>query len=80
MSDNPFDRLRTALQNLLDSEGDGWQLSHYTVVLGLERMDSSGQLSSTTWMIVPHDQPDYITDGLVHAAEDMRANADIDDD
>lgn len=80
MTENPFDRLRAALQNLLDHEGDGWQLSHYTVILGLERMDSAGALSSTTWMVVPTDQPDYITDGLVSTAWDMRANADIEDD
>jgi hypothetical protein len=80
MTENPFDRLRATLQYLLDCEGDGWQLAHYTVLLGLQKIDSNDAVTNTTWMIVPLDQPDYVTDGLVRAAEDMRANADIEDD
>lgn len=77
---NPFDALRSALQYLLDCEGDGWQLSHYAIALGLERMDSTGIVSSTVWVTSPADQPDYVTDGLLKAAEDMRSGADIADD
>jgi hypothetical protein len=80
MSDNPFERLRAALQYLLNSEGDGWQLSHYVVVLGLQRMDAGGGVENTVWMTVPHEQPDYVTDGLVTAAEEMRACADTEGD
>ena len=77
---NPFDHLRIALQYLLDCEGDGWQLAHYAVALGLERMDQTGVVSSTTWVAAPADQPDYVTDGLLSAAEDMRAGVNIGDD
>lgn len=80
MSDNPHDRLRASLQYLLDCEGDGYQLAHYAVVMGLQKMDSSGVVSNTTWMAVPQDQPDYVTDGLVQAAEDMRATAESEDE
>ena len=80
MSENPFDRLRSALQYLLNCEGDGWQLSHYVVVLGLQRMDARGGVENTVWMTVPQEQPDYVTDGLVTASEEMRACADIADD
>lgn len=77
---NPFDHLRTALQYLLDCEGDGWQLNHYAIVLGLERMDSDGRVASTVWVTSPLDQADYVTDGLLSAAEDMRSAADVIDD
>jgi hypothetical protein len=72
---NPFDNLRRALQYLLDCEGEGWQLCHYAVALGLERMDSTGVVETTVWVTSPMDQADYITDGLLAAAEDMRAGA-----
>ncbi len=77
---NPFDHLRVALQYLLDCEGDGWQLSHYAIVLGLERMGGDGRVASTVWVTSPVDQADYVTDGLLSAAEDMRAAADVIDD
>lgn len=77
---NPFDNLRAALQYLLNCEGDGWQLSHYVVVLGLQRMDDAGGVENTVWMTVPHEQPDYVTDGLVTAAEEIRSDAEIADE
>ena len=80
MTENPFLRLRESLQYMLDCEGDGWQLVHHVVAMGLQKMDANGVITSTTWMVVPAEQPDYVTDGLVQAAEDMRASCDIEDD
>ena len=85
MTDGPgvpsaFDRLRICLQDILDDAGDGWQLAHYVIALGLERMDGDGNIAHCAWMLSPTSQADYITDGLIDAAETMRAVADIEDD
>lgn len=77
---NPWANLRAALQYVLDCEGDGWMLNHYAVVMGLQKMDAVGKLSNTAWVIAPMDQADYVTDGLISCAEEMRAAAEIDDD
>lgn len=65
-----------AVQDALDKCGDGWTLSHLVVVVGLERVTAAG-VESTAWMFTPDNQPDYIVDGLLLAAERMRDNADI---
>ena len=65
-----------AVQAALDGCGDGWTLSHLVVVVGLERVSSAG-VESTAWIFTPDSQPDYVTDGLLLAAERMRDNADI---
>ena len=40
------------------------------------RVTAAG-VESTAWMFTPDNQPDYIVDGLLLAAERMRDNADI---
>jgi len=75
-----FDKLRDALQDVLDEAGDGWQLAHYTIILGLQQMDSGGHIASSAWMLNPVDQPGYVTEGLLAAGDDMMACADIEDD
>jgi len=77
---NPFDVLRQAIQGVLDSAGDGYQLAHYVVVMGIQKMNPEGHVTSSAWLAHPIDQADYITDGLLNTAEEMRAAADIDDD
>lgn len=81
MKENPFDRLREALQYLLDCQPDkGWQLSYYCVVMGIQRIDAEGRITNASWLSVPTDQPDYVTTGLLADAEEIRAGADIIDD
>lgn len=77
---NPFDRLRQDLQYLLDCEGDGWQLAHYVVVLGIQKLSDDGHIQNASWIAVPIDQADYITDGLIESAEIMRSGCDVEDD
>jgi hypothetical protein len=43
-------------------------------------MDQSGSITCTSWLAVPSEQADYITQGLLDSAEEMRATQDIDDD
>ena len=76
----PVDRLRAAIQRLLNNEGDGWVLGQFVLALGLEKMNSDGTIESTAWVWAPADQPDWITDGLLRAASELREDADIDTD
>jgi len=69
---DPWANLRAALQYLLDCEGDAYQLVHHVTILGLQRMDSSGRIEATSWILIPAEQPDYVTDGLLLAAEEQR--------
>jgi len=80
MHPNPWSNLRVALQYLLDCEGDGWQMCHYVVCLGLQRMDQTGEITTTSWMAIPVEQADYITDGLIMSAEEMRSGVGAEDD
>lgn len=68
------DDLRAAIQAWLDSQGDGWTLAQCVIVMGLERVTDDG-VESTPWLWAPPDQPEWITDGLLIAAEQLRDNA-----
>ena len=73
------DRLRNAIQRVLNEDGDGWMVGPFVIALGLEKMDGA-TVESTAWVWAPPDQPDWITDGLLRAAAELRDNADIDTD
>ncbi len=78
------ERLRAALQAVLDAEDDdgGWLLDHYVVVMGVQKIDSNGKVSSSSCMTVPEDQADYVTAGLIDSAVSMQADAteEVEDD
>jgi hypothetical protein len=76
----PVERLRNAIQKLLNQEGDGWVLNEFVIALGLQKMNSEGEVESTAWVWAPADQPDWITDGLLRAASELREDADIETD
>ena len=77
---NPWANLRMAFQYLLDCEGDAYQLAHFVAVLGIQKIDQTGALTSISWLVVPSEQVDYITQGLLDSAEDMRATQQVIDD
>jgi hypothetical protein len=76
----PVDRLRNAIQKLLNAEGDGWILDQFVLALGLQRVNSEGDVESTAWVWAPAEQPDWQTDGLLQAASELREDSDIDTD
>jgi len=76
---NPKERLRNAIQRVLNEEGDGWIVGQFVLALGLEKM-VDGVIESTAWVWAPADQPDWVTDGLLAAASELREDADIDTD
>lgn len=69
---NPADNLFQAIQQLLDSYGDGWIVGHVVLALGLERVGPDGEIESSPWLWCPPHQPDWQTDGLLEAAIEMR--------
>jgi hypothetical protein len=69
------DAIRAAIQQYLDDCGDGWQLAHFVIAVGLERI-TDDTIESAPWWIEPPDQPAYVTDGLLTAIEDQRASVD----
>jgi hypothetical protein len=76
---SPKERLRNAIQRVLNEEGDGWIVGQFVLALGLEKM-VDGVIESTAWVWAPADQPDWVTDGLLRAASELREDADIDTD
>jgi len=76
----PIDRLRNAIQRLLNSEGEGWVLDQFVIAMGLQRVTSDNEVESTAWVWAPAEQPDWITDGLLRTAAELREDADIDTD
>ena len=60
----PAQAVEAALQLLLDSCGDGWTLSGYVVVMGLEKVEPD-RVSSTSWVYAAPNQPAWVTTGLL---------------
>jgi hypothetical protein len=54
-------------------------VAEFVLALGLEKL-VDGQVESTAWVWAPADQPDWVTDGLLRAASELREDADIDTD
>jgi hypothetical protein len=77
---SPVELLRQAIQQLLNNDNDGWQLGQFVLALGLEKLNGDGTIESTAWVWAPTDQPDWITDGLLRAASELREDADVDTD
>lgn len=64
-------QVRAAVQALLDSHGDGYQLAQVVICMGLERVTADG-VESIPWFWTPPDQPDWMTAGLIDAALEIR--------
>ena len=74
-----MDEVRAAIQKVLDASGDGWHLgSSFVVVMGIERITDKG-IEATAWYLHPQEQPDWATDGLLHAVLELREFDELDD-
>lgn len=72
MSDHAT-RIRAAIQELLDDEGDGYVAGQFVVAMGLERINSDGVVEAIPWVWAPSDQPDWQTAALLESAIELRA-------
>lgn len=75
-----MDKIREAIQEFLDTEGDGWTLTQFVIAMGLQRINSDGSLESIAWYHAPDGQADWQTSGLLEEANMLHKNADEDDD
>ena len=71
--------IKTAIQAMLDAYGDGWNVAQFVIVMGIERVNSDGRLESAPWLFTPRDQPEWMTDGLLDAANTLRAELEGED-
>lgn len=76
-----LERLRDAIQAVINEEGDaeGWALTQFVVVMGLERIDYQGNIEATAWYWTPPDQAEWMTTGLLETGLEMRACSDLDE-
>ena len=72
------DKIRAALQELLDELGDGYHVSQFVVCMGLERV-YGGEIESTSWVWSPEDQPPWMTSGLLGEGLQLLSYTDNDD-
>lgn len=80
MTEQPFDRIREAVQAVIDSEQfEGWTVSQFVVAMGLERILSDGRMEACSWYLAPPDQADWMTAGLLEAGLELRASAELED-
>lgn len=77
---DPGEMVRHWLQQILNLSGDGWQLAQHVICMGLERVNSDGQLECTAWVYSPPDQADWMSDGLLQACLELRQSCEADDD
>lgn len=75
-----MDKIRLAIQDMLDKEGDGWSLTQYVVAMGLEKIKKDGSIESIAWYYAPDGQADWQTGGLLEEAAAMHENAEEIDD
>lgn len=66
------DPVREGIQQICDSEGSGWQVNHYVIAVGLERMTADGFVEQAVWAVAQNSQPEYVTDGLLSTAISVR--------
>ena len=71
-------QIRSAIQSILDGEGDGWQVGQFVLAMGIERWRGEG-VESSAWVWAPPDQPEWMSCGLLESAREMmRETSDTD--
>ena len=72
-----MDAVRAAIQALLDSDGEGWQVGQWVAVVGIERLQDGGGVEATTWYFTEPYQAEWMTAGLLAAAKELRETAEF---
>jgi hypothetical protein len=72
-----IDPVKKLLGELIAEDGGGWIPAHYVVCLGLERVMADGTLETASWWVVPDEQAEYVTDGLLNTIQLQRDTAGI---
>lgn len=80
MPDSLADKVRAAVQSILDAEGDGFMAAQFVICMGLERFDSAGRIESMPWIWAPAEQAEWMTNGLLETALELYAAAPVIDE
>ncbi len=72
MGDPIKDGINAAAEASPEIEGDGWMVVHYVTVAALQRLTGSG-VESATVLLAAADQPDYVSEGLLLAADRLQS-------
>ena len=72
-----MDAVRAAIQALFDADGEGWQVGQWVTVVGLERLRDGGGVEATSWWVSPPQQAEWMTDGLLESAKELRETAEF---
>lgn len=73
------DRIRQALQTILDEEADGWSVPYFVVAMGIERLGEDGAVEAAAWYYSPPGQAEWMTTALLNCAIELRQAADATD-
>ena len=73
------DAIRAAIQSLFDADGEGWQVGQWVAIVGIERMRDDGGVEATSWYLAAPGQAEWMTAGLMEAAQELRAGAEAAD-
>jgi hypothetical protein len=65
------DCILEAVQKVIDRDRTGWRVSHYVCVIGLDLINSDGQIETSAALYHPDGQADYVTDGLLGKADEL---------
>lgn len=73
-----MEKIRQAIQEHLDSVGDGWSVDQFVVAMGLVRITPGGEVESLPWTCSPAEQPVWQTNALLHEGLHLNDCAGID--
>lgn len=73
------DLVRSALQAVLDADGDGWVVGPHVTAMGIERVLADGTVESYAWYLCPTEQAEWVTSGLLASVLELRATAEASD-
>lgn len=61
------------------STENGWCVTHYACVAGVQRICSDGTVETGVVFFTAQDQPSYVTEGLLLTADRINCMSDKDD-
>lgn len=68
--------ISTGVQEWLNENGgEGWYPVHYALIVGIQRINQDGSITTGTMFSAPVSQANYVTDGLLMKAEELAACA-----
>lgn len=71
------DPIKAALQNTVS---EGWMVTHYVCIASYQRISDEGQMQFGNPVLYCGEQPFYVTEGLLYAADELLREDDSEDE